>query len=154
MRRFGELSNRQRRMEISLRICQCALDTVGFGLQLQQCRELRLAAGAAMINDQLPGYGPGDIRAQILFDHSQCEADARSHPSRGPHRAVDDENAVFLDLHFWKASLQYSRAEPLRRCAAAVQQTCCGEHDRAGASRGYSPGSLQTLAQKFDDAWR
>jgi hypothetical protein len=62
MRRFGELSNRQRRMEIALRICQCALDTVGFGLQLQQCRELRLAAGAAVINDQLPGHGPGHIR--------------------------------------------------------------------------------------------
>src|SRR5258707_8258072 len=73
MRCVSKLLNRQRRSEISLRICQCALDTVGFGLQIQQCRELRLAAGAAMINDQLSGHSPGDIRTQILFDHSQCE---------------------------------------------------------------------------------
>jgi hypothetical protein len=50
MRRFGELSDRQRLVEIALRICQCALDTVGFGLQLQQRRELRLATGARVID--------------------------------------------------------------------------------------------------------
>src|SRR5712675_2196513 len=91
MRRVRKLLNRQLRVEIALRIGQCVLDTVGFGLQLQQGRELRLAAGAAMVNDQLSGHGPGDNCTQILFDHSQCEVYASSHPSRGPHRAVDDE---------------------------------------------------------------
>jgi hypothetical protein len=107
-----------------------------------QCRELRLAAGAAMINDQLSGHSPGNIRTQILFDHSQCEVDARSHPSRGPHRAVDDENAILLHLHFWKPSLQFSRAVPMRRRTTAVQQTCFGQHERAGACRRLSCSSL------------
>ncbi len=133
MRCFGELPNRQRRSEIALRIGQCALDTVGFGLQLQQCGELRLAAGAAVINDQLPGHGAGDIRAKILFDHRQCEVDARGHPRRGPHRAVDDEDAVFLHLHFWEPSLQFARPLPMRGRATAVEQTCFGQDERASA---------------------
>ena len=77
-----------------------------------------------MIDDQLPGHGPGDIRTEILFDHRQCEVDARRHPGRGPHRAVDDENAIFLHLHFWKPRLQFSRVVPMRRRATAVQQPC------------------------------
>jgi hypothetical protein len=40
MRRFGELCSRQRLIEITLRIGQGALNTVGFGLQLQQRRKL------------------------------------------------------------------------------------------------------------------
>jgi hypothetical protein len=45
MRHFGDLSNCQRSIEIALRIGECGLDTVGFGLQFQQGRKLRLAAG-------------------------------------------------------------------------------------------------------------
>ena len=52
MRRFGELFNRQRPIEIALRIGQRALDTVGFGLELQQRRKLRLAAGAPVIDHE------------------------------------------------------------------------------------------------------
>ena len=62
-RRLGELSNRQLSIEIALRICQRALDAVGFGLQLQECRKLRLATGTPVINDQLPGDSPGHVRA-------------------------------------------------------------------------------------------
>src|SRR5258708_35208982 len=107
-----------------------------------------------MINDQLSRNSPGDICTQILFDHGQCEVDARSHPSRGPHRAVGDENAVLLHLHFWKPSLQFSCAVPMRRRTTAVQQTCFGQHERAGARRSYSPRSPQTPAQKLDHPWR
>jgi hypothetical protein len=42
----------------------------------------------------------------------------------------------------------------MRGRATTVEQTCFGQHERAGARRGYSPGSLQSLAQKFDHAWR
>jgi hypothetical protein len=78
MRRFGELSNRQRSIEIALRICQCALDTVGFGLQLQQRRKLRLATGAPVINDQLPSHSPGDCPRPDSFS---IIANARSMPA-------------------------------------------------------------------------
>src|SRR5258708_19437331 len=84
MRCFGELSNRQRRIEVALRICHCALDTVGFWLQLQQCRELRLATGAAVRNDQLPCHGPGAIRAKILFNHGFAPPRPSDRPSSPP----------------------------------------------------------------------
>src|SRR5438105_12322274 len=71
MRRCSELANRQRRIEIALRICQCALDAVGFGLQLEQRRKLRLATGASVIDHQLSGDYPGYVHAEILFDHGQ-----------------------------------------------------------------------------------
>ena len=63
MRRFGELSNRQWLIEIALRIGQCALDTVGFRLQLQQRRKLRLATGTPVIDHELSGDGSGKVRA-------------------------------------------------------------------------------------------
>src|SRR5262245_50797185 len=62
MRRFGELPNRQRLVEIALGVCQCALDTIGFGLQLQQRRKLRLATRTSVIDHEVLGYGPGHVR--------------------------------------------------------------------------------------------
>ena len=79
MRRFGELFNRQRSLEIALRIRQCILDSVGFRLQLQQSRKLRLATGTPVIHNQLLGNGPGHVRSEILFDHREREVDPCSH---------------------------------------------------------------------------
>lgn len=58
-----------RRLEIALRICQCTLDTIGFGLQFQQRGKLRLATGTPVIDDQMPRDRPSHVRAQVLFDH-------------------------------------------------------------------------------------
>ena len=49
MRRFGEPSNRQRSIEIALRIFQRALHTVGFGLQLQQRKKFDMAGAGKWI---------------------------------------------------------------------------------------------------------
>jgi hypothetical protein len=68
-------------------------DTVGFGLGIQQRRKLRMAAGAPVINDLLPSRARATSAPTFLFDHRQREVD---HPSQGPHRAVDDENSIFL----------------------------------------------------------
>jgi len=35
-----------------------------------------------VIDHQLPGNGPGHVRAEILFDHSQREIDPRGHPGQ------------------------------------------------------------------------
>ena len=70
MRRVRKLLNRQLRVEIALRIGQCVLDTVGFGLQLQQGRELRLAAGAAMVQHKPARNSARRFEAEILFDQS------------------------------------------------------------------------------------
>jgi hypothetical protein len=68
-------------------------DTVGFGLGIQQRRKLRMAAGAPVINDLLPSRARATSAPTFLFDHRQREVD---HPGQGPHRAVDDENSIFL----------------------------------------------------------
>jgi len=104
MRRCGELSNGQRLIEIALSITQYTLDTVGFGFQLRHSRKLRLATGTLVIDHPLPDDGPGHIHPEILLDHRQHEVDPGSHPGRRPHRAVDDEDAVFLHLNFWEPS--------------------------------------------------
>ncbi len=147
-------SDRQRRSEIALRIGQRALDAVGFGLQLQQRGKLRLAAGTPVVDHQLPSDGPGDVRAEILLDHGQREVDARSHPGRGPDRAVDDEDAVCLNLHLREASPQVARGVPVRRRAAAVEQPGFGEDERTGAGRGDPPASPRRLSHEFDQARR
>ena len=68
-------------------------DTVGFGLGIQQRRKLRMATGAPVINDLLPSPARATSAPTFLFDHRQREVD---HPGQGPHRAVDDENSIFL----------------------------------------------------------
>jgi hypothetical protein len=78
VRRPGELPNRQRLIEVALRVGQRALDTVGFRLELQQCRKLRLAAGAPVIDDELPSDGPGGTPAPIPCS---TMASARSMPA-------------------------------------------------------------------------
>jgi hypothetical protein len=50
MRRGGERANRERLVEVAPGIGQRALDPVGFGLQLEQRRKLRLAAGPSVID--------------------------------------------------------------------------------------------------------
>jgi len=62
----------------------------------------------------------------------QSEVDPGGHSGRGPHLAVDDENAVFLHFHFREPSLQLTRAAPMRGRASAVEQTCFSQDERAG----------------------
>jgi len=54
----------------------------------------RIATGRrpAVINHQVPGQARRH-RAKILFRSSPARGRCRGHPRRGPHRAVDDENA-------------------------------------------------------------
>ena len=75
MRRLGEILDGERALEIALGIDEGALDAVGFGLELQKRRELRLAAGATMIDHELPGDRPGRLGAEILLDHGEREVE-------------------------------------------------------------------------------
>ena len=66
-------------------------------VQLQQRRELRLAAGPAVVDHQLL-RGPRARRlAEILGDHGQRQVDAGGDAGRGPDVAVLDEDAVGLE---------------------------------------------------------
>jgi hypothetical protein len=123
-------------------------ETVGFGLGIQHRRKLRMATGAPVINDLLPSRARATSAPTFLFDHRQREVD---HPSRGPHRAVDDENPIFLHPSLLGT-------EP----ASHLRGTSAWSRDGHGARpasvstnapthrRGDWPGSLQSLAQKFD----
>src|ERR1700730_13355581 len=110
-------------------------ETVGFGLGIQQRRKLRMATGAPVINDLLPGRARATSAPTFLFDHRQREVD---HPSRGPHRAVDDENPIFLHpsllgtepaSHLRGASAWSrdghgaDRLQPARTCRRTVEAT-------------------------------
>jgi hypothetical protein len=86
-------------------------DTVGFGLGIQQRRKLRMAAGAPVINDLLPSRARATSAPTFLFDHRQREVD---HPGQGPHRAVDDENSIFLHPSLLGTDLKVTCAVPVR----------------------------------------
>ena len=73
---------------------QRTLDAIGLGLQFEQRRILRLAAGAAMIDDQLLRHHPRDVRALILLDHGQGKIDAGGHAGRSPS---DNQGLVVLE---------------------------------------------------------
>src|ERR1700676_1189390 len=103
-----------------------------------------------MIDDPVPGDGPRPVRPEILFDHGQREIDPGGHSGRGPHRAIDDEDAVCLHFHFWKASLQFARAVPVGGRSSAVEQTCLSEDEGTSADRGDTPASPWSLPHKFD----
>ena len=118
---FGKFADRQFRGEIALRIGQRTLDTVRFGLQLQQRGELRLPAGTPVIDHKLLRHGAGDVRTMILLDHGKRQIDARGRSGRGPHGTIHDEDAVFLHLHVWKPRLQITRVVPMRGRTSAFQ---------------------------------
>jgi transcriptional regulator GlxA family with amidase domain len=76
MRRFGELSNRQRLIEIALRIGQCALDTVRFGLQLLSPRQFSRAFRAE--TRQSPAKAVENLRieaARLMMEQSRHPID-------------------------------------------------------------------------------
>jgi hypothetical protein len=68
MRSFGELRNRQRRMEIALCIRKDSLDTVGFGFQLEQRRTV---GGRARRSCAAPVSG----RASAVEQTCLCETE-------------------------------------------------------------------------------
>ena len=105
-------------------------DTVGFRLGIQQRRKLRMATGAPVINDLLPSRARATSAPTFLFDHRQREVD---HPGQGPHRAVDDENSIFLHPSLLGTDLKVTCAVPVRGRATAMEQTSFGQHERADA---------------------
>jgi hypothetical protein len=52
-----------------------------------------------VIDHQLPGDGPGNVRAEMLFDHGQRQVDPGCHHRWGPHRPVDDEVEFVWKTH-------------------------------------------------------
>ena len=128
------------------------LDPIRLGLELEQGRMLRLAAGAAMVEHQLLRHPPCQIAAQILLDHPERQVDAGAHPGRGPCAAVGDEDPVHLDPDPGIARLQCAGIGPVGRRPPAVEQAGLGQHEGAGTDRGHAPHRPRRLLQAAKQA--
>ena len=73
MRRLREVFNRKIGVEISPCKGEGGLNSVGFRLELEQGRELRLSASTPMMDHRLLRDRPSDIRANIPFEHGKNE---------------------------------------------------------------------------------
>jgi hypothetical protein len=96
MRRFRECFNSKIGVEISPRKRESGLNSVGFRLELEKGRELRLSASTTMMDHHLLRNRPSEFRTGIHFDHRKYQIHRRDHTRRRPYRAVDDEYSVFL----------------------------------------------------------
>jgi hypothetical protein len=146
MRRCGELSNGQRLIEIALSITQYTLDTVGFGFQLRHSRKLRLATGTLVMTTRCL------TTARATSIPRSCSIIASTRSIRG---------VIPADVHIGPSMMKTRSSSTLtfgnraRRARArsecvAVEQTCFGNDEGAGARRGNPPASPQSLPHKFD----
>ncbi len=115
---------------------------------------LRLATGAAVIEDQFTRHRTRQLGTEILLDHAQRQIDPGAHPGRGPDLAVDDEDTVLLHLHLGKFGLQPAGEAPMRGDAPSVEQTGLGQDEGAGADRGDAAARRQGFAQIVQHAGR
>ncbi len=111
-------------------------DAIGFGIEIEQGRELRLAALPPVIDDELARRRTCEREAEILLDQGEGEIDAGADPRRGPDRAVSRVDAIADHLDAGIASLQRGGVAPMGGGDAPVEQTRGGEDEGAGADAG------------------
>ncbi|MNX74389.1 hypothetical protein D3C86_1058260 [compost metagenome] len=140
-------------------VAEHGLNTIGFRIQLQQRRVLRLAARAAVVHHQFLRHGPGQLGAVVLFHHGQCQVDTRRHAGGGPDRTVDHIDAIGLDLDRRKPRLQFPGVGPVGGGPPSVEQAGLGHDERPGADRRRTACSVDAgpqviqhgLGRLFDD---
>src|SRR5262245_29560399 len=95
----SEIIDRESRAKVLARPGQERPEAPRRRLQLQELRELRLAAAPAMIEHELARGLLHDLLAVIFADHGEREIDAGGDARRAPDVAVAQEDAVGLELH-------------------------------------------------------
>jgi len=80
MRDLGKVIDVQPTGKIAPRICEHGLNSIRLRLQLEKGRELRLPAGAAMVQDEPARNRPRRFEAKILFDQREGEINTGRHP--------------------------------------------------------------------------
>jgi hypothetical protein len=112
------------------------LHPIGFGVELQHCRMLRLPPCASVIDDHVPCGSSSDVLAHVPLDKPERQIDTSRHPGGGPYRAIGNEDAVHLDPDFRKALLQLLSTGPVRRRTPTVpaidKAWMIGKGDRIG----------------------
>src|SRR4029077_7981116 len=123
-------------------ISEGGLDAIRLRVQIQQCRELRLPACAAVIENQYFGDHTSELGAKILLHQSQRKINSGAHAGRCPYRAIDHKDTIFLDGDLGVAMLHVSREVPMRGRSSTVQQPCLRENQRTGTDRNYASASM------------
>jgi hypothetical protein len=141
MRRVSETFDGQRLVQAIPRERERDPYPVRLRLHLRDRRELRLAAGAAMIDDQLARDLARQRRAVICLNERERQVDAGRHSGGTPDVMIRDEDPVGVDLNRGIALLQPMRHAPMRRGAFAVEEAGFGEQEGAGADAGDPRGS-------------
>src|ERR1700722_13960530 len=126
------------------------LNAIGFRVELQHCRVLRLTSCASVIDDHRPCGSSGDVLAHVALDKPERQIDASRHPGGGPYRAIGNKDAVHLDPDFWKALLQLLSARPVCRRTTPVEQPRLGQSEGGDADGNDAPGARRCVAQESD----
>src|SRR4029077_18398201 len=119
--------------EVLAREAQRLADAIGFAVQLREGGELRLSAGPAMINNQIPRDLSGCGDAEVTLDHGECQIDPGGDPGGRPDGAVDHEDAVARDVQRRIVALQPRDELPMRYRPSPGEQAQFRELERTGA---------------------
>ena len=136
--------------------CQCFGDviagiakgggnTIVFRCQIDGGGELRLAAMATMVDDEVLCDILGDGETMVFLDQSQREIDAGRYACRSPHVAVPAVDAIRLDPDGWIVSLKASCKSPVRRRSTPVQPPCRRECECARADARHAPAPVRSV---------
>ena len=82
---------------------------------------LGLTAGATMMDDEHPCSALRGLLAQVAFDETEREINARRHSGRRPNRSIRNEDPVHFDSYLGEPFAEFFRIRPVRGRASAVQ---------------------------------
>ena len=105
--------------------------------------ELRLAAVATMVDDEVLCDALGDRESVVLLDQGQREIDSGRNARRSPYVAVPTEDAIRLDPDGRIVSLKARCISPVRRRPTPVQQPSRREGECARADARHAPASAR-----------
>jgi hypothetical protein len=102
------------------------------GLQFERGAELRLTAGSADEDDQVPGDGQGRLPAEVFLDQGEGEVDTGRDPGRGVHVPVPDEDRVGVHGHPGVLPSQALAVRPVSGGPAGVEDPRRRQEEGAG----------------------
>ncbi len=125
---------------------RCAL--CGLGGELRA--ELRLVAGPAQEDHQVPGDGEGDVPVQVLLDQGERQVDAGGHAGRGGDVSVADVDGLRFHGDGRVVAGEPVAVGPVGRRPAPVEEPGGGEQDGARAHRDQARCARAVGAQPVD----
>src|SRR5258705_1933364 len=131
--------------DVIARIAKGGGNTIVLRCQIDGGGELRLAAMAAVVDDEVLCDALGDSETMILLDQGQREINSGRNARRCPYVAVPTVHAIRLDPDGWIVSLKASCKSPVRRRSAPVQQPSRRERECARADARHAPASVRSV---------